>query len=156
MRAYLRACEGQSSMLSFFFNCILLYFWGRVSPWTWSSLTGLDLLASSPGFFLPSPFLCWGYRHVLHLAFYLGAGVPNSGPFACAASMSLTEQTLAPEHSHVLDHILCDLCVWLLSPSIHVHTCWGSHISQHSSILLITQKMVFLYRDTPHSSYVLL
>lgn len=69
------------------FLYLYLIFWDAVSLWTWSSLVWLDWLnwlASKLSAYPYAPAL--GYRHVPpHLALYIGAGVPKSGPHAHVA-----------------------------------------------------------------------
>lgn len=71
-----------------------LFFWDRVSLWTWSSAywpAELQIIV----FLLP---YCWDSRHMLPVpAFYVGAGNPNSGSQDCtlrALSTSLPPEPL--------------------------------------------------------------
>ena len=71
MELYLIFSVSLSLFLCVFYEC------SQVCACTWRSDKIRALLN------LPQ---CWGYRHsLLHPAFYVGAGNPNSGPHICKA-----------------------------------------------------------------------
>lgn len=77
-------CRG---MLSVFLNLFPPMFWDRVSRWTCK----LPIWLASPRSFWSLPFQTQDRRYRWHLALYIHAGNPNSGPRAWVACSILNE-----------------------------------------------------------------